>query len=53
MGGGKGAPDHYVCTVKPGTVMFEIIGIPEEKAREALTLAGHKLPMKTKVVVKK
>ena len=35
MGGGKGAPDHYVCTVKPGTVMFEMAGIPEEKAREA------------------
>lgn len=53
MGGGKGAPDHYVCTVKPGMVLFEMIGIPEEKAREALTLAGHKLSVKTKFVEKK
>lgn len=50
MGGGKGAPDHYVCTVKPGTIMFEIVGIPDDKAREALNLAGYKLPIKTKVV---
>jgi large subunit ribosomal protein L16 len=48
MGGGKGAPDHYVCTVKPGTVLFEMIGIPEEKAKEALILASHKLPIKAK-----
>lgn len=52
MGGGKGAPDHYVCTVKPGTVMFEIAGIPEEKAMEALKLASYKLPLKTKIVRK-
>ncbi len=52
MGGGKGAPDHYVATVKPGTVMFEIGGIPEAQAREALTLAAHKLPVQTKVVEK-
>lgn len=48
MGGGKGAPDHYVCTVKPGTVLFEMVGIPVEKAKEALTLASHKLPLQAK-----
>ncbi len=52
MGKGKGAPDHYVCTVKPGTVMFEIGGIPEEKAVEALKLASYKLPVKTKIITK-
>lgn len=52
MGGGKGAPDHYVCTVKPGTIMFEIAGIPEDKAREALKLAGDKLPVKVRIVKK-
>jgi len=52
MGKGKGSPEFYVCTVKPGTVMFEISGITEEKAREALSLAGYKLPLKTKVVKK-
>lgn len=53
MGGGKGAPDHYVYTVKPGTVMFEMVGIPEDKAQEALESAGYKLPAKTKFVKKK
>lgn len=52
MGKGKGAPDHFVCTVKPGTIMFEMEGIPEEKAREALILASHKLPLKGKFVTK-
>ncbi len=52
MGGGKGAPDHYVATVKPGTILFEIGGIPEDKAREALSLATYKLPMKAKVITK-
>ena len=52
MGGGKGAPDHYVVTVKPGTVMFEMGGIPEESAKEALEKASHKLPLKA-VFVKK
>lgn len=52
MGKGKGSPDHYVCTVKPGTVMFEIGGIPEEKALEALKLAGYKLPTKIRVIKK-
>ncbi len=50
MGGGKGTPDHYVCTVKPGTVMFEMGGIPDDKAVESLELAAYKLPIKTKVV---
>jgi large subunit ribosomal protein L16 len=52
MGGGKGAPEFYVCTVKPGTVMFEMGGIPEDKAVEALRLASHKLPLKAKVIKK-
>lgn len=52
MGGGKGAPDHYVVTVKPGTVLFELEGIPEKIAKEAFTLAGHKLPVKIRFVKK-
>ncbi len=52
MGSGKGAPDHWVAVVKPGRVMFEIQGVTEEQAREAIRLAGHKLPIKTKFVVK-
>lgn len=52
MGGGKGSPDHYVATVKPGTVLFEIGGVDAAAAEEALTLASHKLPLKTKVVTK-
>jgi len=52
MGGGKGAVDHYVFPVKPGRILFEIDGINEETARKALILAGHKLPVKTKVVKK-
>ncbi len=52
MGGGKGSPDHYVATVKPGTVLFEIGGVPEDKAREAILLAGHKMPVKGKVAAK-
>ena len=50
MGSGKGAPDYWVAVVKPGRVLFEIAGIPEEVAREALRLATHKLPCKCKVV---
>jgi large subunit ribosomal protein L16 len=50
MGGGKGAVDHYVFPVRPGRILFEVDGIPKEVAREALTLAGHKLPVKTRVV---
>ncbi|MBU0625084.1 50S ribosomal protein L16 [Patescibacteria group bacterium] len=52
MGGGKGAVDHYVAVVRPGTVMFEMDGISEEIAREALRLAGHKLPMRARFVTK-
>ena len=52
MGSGKGAPEYWVAVVKPGRVMFEIAGIPEETAREAMRLAQHKLPIKTKFVKK-
>ncbi|MDO4565049.1 MAG: 50S ribosomal protein L16 [Clostridia bacterium] len=52
MGSGKGAPEYWVAVVKPGRVMFEIAGVDEEIAREALRLASHKLPLKCKVVVK-
>ena len=52
MGGGKGSPDGYVAVVKKGTVMFEIGGVSEAIAREALRLASHKLPVQTKVVTK-
>lgn len=50
MGKGKGAPEYWVAVVKPGRVMFEIAGVNEETAREAMRLAAHKLPMKTKFV---
>ena len=52
MGSGKGAVEYYVATVKPGRVLFEVAGVPEEKAREALRLATHKLPCKCKIVSK-
>jgi large subunit ribosomal protein L16 len=52
MGSGKGAPDHYVVVVRPGTVMFEIAGVNEKMARECMRLASHKLPVKTKFVIK-
>ena len=52
MGSGKGSPEYWVAVVKPGRVMFEIAGVPEETAREALRLASHKLPIKTKIVKK-
>lgn len=50
MGKGKGAPDHWVAVVKPGRVMFEIGGIPEDTAKKAMMLASHKLPIKTRMV---
>ena len=50
MGKGKGAPDHWVAVVKPGKVLFEMAGVPEEEAKHALTLAASKMPMATKVV---
>ena len=52
MGKGKGSPEYWVAVVKPGRVMFEIGGVSEEVAREALRLASHKLPIKTKMVKK-
>ena len=52
MGSGKGPVDHWVAVVKPGRVLFEIAGVPEEVAQEALRLASSKLPMATKVVVR-
>ncbi len=52
MGKGKGAPEFWVAVVKPGRVMFEVAGVSEEIARDALRLASHKLPIKTKVVVR-
>ena len=52
MGSGKGSPEYWVAVVKPGRVMFEIAGVPEEAAKEALRLAMHKLPCKCKIVSK-
>ena len=52
MGSGKGAPEYWVAVVKPGRVMFEIAGVPEETAREAMRLAMHKLPIKCKFITK-
>ena len=52
MGSGKGAPEYWVSVVKPGRVLFEMAGIPEETAREALRLAAHKLPITTKFIKK-
>ena len=52
MGSGKGSPEYWVAVVKPGRVMFEIAGVPEETAREAMRLAMHKLPIKCKFIKK-
>ena len=52
MGSGKGSPEYWVAVVKPGRVLFEIAGVPEDAAREAMRLASHKLPCKTKIVKK-
>jgi large subunit ribosomal protein L16 len=52
MGSGKGNPEFFAAKVKPGTVMFEMDGVTEEQAREAMRLAGHKLPVKTRFTVK-
>lgn len=52
MGSGKGSPEYWVAVVKPGRVLFEVAGIPEEDAREAMRLAMHKLPIKCKFVKK-
>ena len=52
MGSGKGNPEHWVAVVKPGRVMFELSGVPEATAREAMRLAMHKLPIKTRFVLR-
>ena len=52
MGSGKGSPEYWVAVVKPGRVLFEIAGVPEETAREAMRLAMHKLPIKCKFITK-
>jgi len=52
MGKGKGAPEAWVCVVRPGRILFEMEGVPEETAREAMRLAAHKLPVKTKFVTR-
>ena len=52
MGSGKGSPEYWVAVVMPGRVMFEIAGVPEDVAREALRLASHKLPIKTKLIAR-
>lgn len=52
MGSGKGSPEKWVAPVKPGRVMFELAGVPEDVAREAMRLAGHKLPVKTRFVMR-
>src|SRR5580658_4476578 len=50
MGKGKGAPDHWVCVVRPGRILFEMEGVTPELAKEAMRLAAHKLPLKTSFV---
>jgi len=52
MGGGKGPPDHWVAVVKPGRIMFEMAGVSEAIAKEAMRLASHKLPIDTRFMVK-
>jgi large subunit ribosomal protein L16 len=52
MGKGKGAVDHYVVVIRPGTVMFEMAGVEDALAQEAMTLASHKLPVKTRIVTR-
>ena len=52
MGSGKGSPEGWVAVVRPGRVMFELAGVPEPLAREAMRLAGHKLPVRTKFVLR-
>ena len=52
MGSGKGTPDHWVAVVKPGRIMFEMAGVTEQIAKEAMRLAAHKLPIETKFVAR-
>jgi large subunit ribosomal protein L16 len=51
MGSGKGSPDHFVAVVKPGRILFEMDGVAPEIAKEALRLASHKLPIKTRIII--
>lgn len=53
MGSGKGSPEYWVAVIKPGRVLFEVAGVPEADAREALRLAAHKLPCKVKIIARK
>jgi large subunit ribosomal protein L16 len=50
MGSGKGAPDYWVAIVKPGRILFELAGVPVNEAKEAMRLASHKLPIKTRFI---
>jgi large subunit ribosomal protein L16 len=52
MGSGKGSVDHWVAVVKPGRILFEVSGVSEEAAREAMRLGSHKLPIKAKFITK-
>ncbi|MDP4200961.1 MAG: 50S ribosomal protein L16 [Bacteroidota bacterium] len=52
MGSGKGSPEFWVAVIRPGRIMFEVGGVPKELAEEAFRLAGHKLPVKTKIVIR-
>ena len=52
MGSGKGAPEYWVAVIKPGRVLFEMAGVPKDVAREAMRLAQHKLPIKTKFITR-
>ncbi len=52
MGGGKGSVDHYVAMIRPGRIIFEMDGVPEELAKEAMRRAGHKLPFRTKFITR-
>ena len=53
MGKGKGSPEYWVAVVKPGRILYELSGVPEDIAKEAMRLAAHKLPIKTKFVTRK
>lgn len=53
MGKGKGSPEYWACMVKPGRIMFEVDGVPEDLAREAMRLAAQKLPIKTRFIVRR
>lgn len=50
MGSGKGSPEYWVAVIKPGRIIFEVAGVPDDVAREAIRLAAHKLPLKTRIV---